>query len=184
MYKLHYAVVQEKIVIDNYVKENDDDSSDARPSFAEAMLLQPAPDSAAYKLLHPSLDEALEKNPSAKGEIAKSSQDNLATIADNTAPAPEMPVPPPFAPPSVMVGVGARHKASSTTTATTQQDTLMEPDVPTAPEVPARPPVPAPRAAKVKVIDFPLMVEETGLTIWSDMMLKGHPGCHATNWEQ
>ncbi len=58
----------------------------------------------------------------------------------------------------------------------------METDASTAPEVPARPPVPAPTAAKEKVITVPVMVEEADLTIRSDMMLKGHPGGHATNW--
>ncbi len=96
----------------------------------------------------------------------------------------EMPVPPPFVPLGAMVGVEATNKASSTVTVTTQQDTLMETDASTAPEVPARPPLPAPTAAKAKVINVPAMVEEAGLTIWLDMILKGHPCGRVTNWEQ
>ncbi len=142
------------------------------------MLPPPAPGSVAYKLLHPSLDEALEHNPSAKKDIAISSQDNLAAIAGNTPPAPEMSVPPPFAPPGAMVGVGARYKASSTATATTQQNTPMETDASTAPEVPARPPVPAPTAAKVKVINIPLLVEEADNLVRYDVKRSPWWSCH------
>ncbi len=42
------------------------------------MLPPPAPGSKAYKLPHPSLDEALDQNPSAKRKTSQSSQDNLA----------------------------------------------------------------------------------------------------------
>ncbi len=135
-------------------------------------------------MLNPSLGEALEQNTSARRKISQSSQDNLAAVTGNTAPIPEMPVPPPFIPTCVMVGVEARNKSSSTVTATTQQDTPMETDASKALEVLVRPPVPAPTATKAKVINVPVMVEEAGLTIWSDMMLKSQPGGHATNWEQ
>ncbi len=127
----------------------DDDSSVARPSFAKAMLPPPATGSEAYKLLHPSLDEVLDQNPSGKRKISQSSQDNLVAFVGNTTPTPEKPVTPPFVPPSLMVSVGAKNKASSTVIATTQQDTLMETDASTAPEVPARTSVPSPTAAKL-----------------------------------
>ncbi len=87
--------------------------------FAEAMLPSPAPGSTAYKLLHPSLNEALAQNLSTRRKISQFSKDNLAAIAGNTVPPPKMPVPPPFIPQHVMVGVGARNKSSSTVTATT-----------------------------------------------------------------
>ncbi len=60
----------------------------------------------------------------------------------------------------------------------------METDASTAPDVPVRPTMPAPTPAKPKVINISVMVEEAGLTIWSDIMLKGHRGGCATNWEQ
>ncbi len=148
------------------------------------MLPPLATGSEAYKLLHPSLNEALDQNTSAKRKISQSSKDNMVSVAGNTAPTPEMTVSPPFVPLGSMVSVGAKNKASSTVIATTQQDTLVETDASTAPEVPARTAVPAPIAAKAKVINVPVMVEEGGLTMWSDMMLKGHPGGSATNWEQ
>ncbi len=112
------------------------------------------------------MDEALEQNPSARRNISQSSQDNLAAIAGNTAPPPEMPVPPPFIPLGAMVGVEGRNKSSSTVTSTTQQDTPMETDASTAQELLVRPPVPTPTAAKTKVINVLIMVEEAGLTIW------------------
>ncbi len=121
----------------------------------------------------------MEQNESAKREIEKSSEDNFAAIAGNTAPPLKMPVPQPFA----MVSVGARNKASLNATATTHHDTPMETDTLTATEVLAKP-VPGPTVAKAKVINVPAMVEEGGLTIWSNMMLKGHPDGFATNWEQ
>ncbi len=82
-----------------------------------------------------------------------------------------------------MVGVGARNKASYTVTAPTQQDMQMETDASTAAEVQVRPAVLAPTPAKAKVINIPVIVEETGMTVWSDEMLIGHPGGHVTNWE-
>ncbi len=60
----------------------------------------------------------------------------------------------------------------------------METDATTAPEVPARTAVPLPTAAKAKMINVPVMVEEAGLTIWSDIMLNAQSGGRATNWEQ
>ncbi len=72
--------------------------------------------SVAYNLQNPSLDEALEQNTKAKREIAKSSQDNLAAYAGNTAELPDMSVPPPFTPPGHNAGEGARTKTSSTMT--------------------------------------------------------------------
>ncbi len=83
-----------------------------------------------------------------------------------------------------MVGVGARNKYSSTVIVTTQQDTPMETDASTAPEVPVRPPMLTPTAAKAKMINVPVIVEEAGFTIFVRLMLKGHTGGHATNWEQ
>ncbi len=72
--------------------------------------------SVAYILQTPTPDEAFEQNPGAKREIARSSQDNLAACAGNTAELPNMYVPPPFTPPGQKTGEGARTKTSSTLT--------------------------------------------------------------------
>ncbi len=102
-------------------------------------------------------------------------------ITGNTAPASDMSVPQPFFPLGQMVGVGARNKASSTVTS--QVESLMETDASTAPVVHPIQPVLDTTPAKPKVINFPSMVVKAGLKSWSDMMLKGHPGGHATNWD-
>ncbi len=81
-------------------------------------------------MLNPTLDEALDQNPKARWEIARSFQDNLVAVAGNTAPAPDMSVPPPFVPPGSMVGVGARSKTSSTVTRPIMEETDMETDAP------------------------------------------------------
>ncbi len=75
---------------------------------------------------NPTLEEALEQNPRAKRDIARSSQDNLAACAGNTAELPDMSVPPPFTPLCQKVGEGARNKISCTVT--TQVESPMETD--------------------------------------------------------
>ncbi len=160
----------------------DDDSSDARPSFAETLTPPPLQGTVAFNLLNPSPDEALQQNPRAKREIARSSQDNLVACAGNTAELPDMSVPPPFTPSGQKPGEGARTKASSTVKS--QEESQMETDAPTAPTVSVRPPVPLPTPAKDKVSNVPCLVDEAGMKTWSNMMLKGHPSGRATTWEQ
>ncbi len=92
----------------------DDDSSDSRPSFTEAVKLPPAPGTDAFNKVNPSLDKALAQNPRARREITRSSQDNLSAYASNTAELSEMPVPPPFTPPGQKAGEGAKIKTSLT----------------------------------------------------------------------
>ncbi len=120
----------------------DDDSLDYRPSFTDAVKPPPVPGSVAFNKAHPSLDEALAQNPKAQRLIAKSSQDNLAAVAGNTAPSADMNVPPPFLPPGAKAGVGAITKSSSTVMRT--EETAMETDATSARVVQSRPPVPPP----------------------------------------
>ncbi len=140
------------------------------------------PGTVAYNLLNPSLNEALEQNPKAKREIARSSQDNLAACAGNIAELPDMSVPPPFTPLGQKAGEGARTKASSTVTS--QEESQMETGATTASVLPRRPPVPSPRPAKAKEHNEPCLVDKAGMRKWSSDMLKGHPGGRATTWEQ
>ncbi len=143
----------------------------------EAVKLPPAPGTDAFNKVNPSLDEALAQNPRARREIARSSQDNLAACAGNTAESSDMPVPPPFTPPGHKAGEGAITKISSTVMRT--EETAIETDATKASEVQCRPPVPPPQAAKPKHKE-PCMVDEAGMMKWSNDMLKCHPGGCAT----
>ncbi len=105
----------------------------------ETLTQPPLQGSVTYNLQNPSLDEALEQNPKAKWEIARSSQDNLAVCGGNTAYLPDRFVPPPFTPLCQKAGKGDRIKTSSTVTS--QQESSMETDAPKAIEVPVRCPV-------------------------------------------
>ncbi len=74
------------------------------------------PGTVAYILQNPIAEEALEQNPRAKREIARSSHDNVAACAGNTAELPDMSVPPPFTPPGQKAGEGARTRINLTVT--------------------------------------------------------------------
>ncbi len=92
-----------------------------------------------------------------------------------------MRVPLPFTPLGHKAGEGAITKTSSMVMRT--EETAMETDAPKASEVQRRPPVPPPQPARPKDKE-PCMVDEAGLKKWSNDMLRGHPGGHATTWEQ
>ncbi len=93
-----------------------------------------------------------------------------------------MSVPPLFTPLGQKAGEGARTKTSSTVTS--QEQSLMETDSPKATEVPVRCPVPSSRLATDKERNEPCLVDEAGMKKWTTDMLKGHPGGRATTWEQ
>ncbi len=73
---------------------HDDDSSDSRPSFTDAVKPPPAPRTDTFNNVNPLLDEGLAQNPRALSKISRSSQGNLAAFAGNTAEPSDMPVPP------------------------------------------------------------------------------------------
>ncbi len=124
----------------------------------------------------------MEQNPREKREIARSSQYNLAACTGNTAELPDMYVLPPFTSIDQKVGEGARTKTSSTVTS--QGESLMETDALNATEVPVRHRLPLPRPATAKELNEPCLVDEAGMKKWTSDMLKGHPGGCATTWEQ
>ncbi len=90
-------------------------------------------------------------------------------------------VPPPFTPLGQKAGEGARTKASLTVTS--QEESLMETDAPTATGVPVRHPVSLSRPAKAKEPNKPILVDDTGMRKSSSDMLKGQPDSHAKTWE-
>ncbi len=146
----------------------------------EAVKSPPAPGTDAFNKVIPSLDEALAQNPRARREITRSSQDNLAACAGNTAEPSDMPVPPPFTPPGHKAGEGVITKTSSTVMRTTE--TAMETDSPKASKVQRRPPVPPPLQPARPKDKESCMVDEAGMKKWINDMLRGHPGGCATTW--
>ncbi len=90
-------------------------------------------------------------------------------------------MPPPFTPLGNKAGEGANAKSSSTVART---ETSMETDAVAAPEVHRRPPVPQPHPALQKEDNEPHIVDEAGMSKWSNDMLKGHLGGRASSCEQ
>ncbi len=113
----------------------DDNSSEAVASFSDVVKPAPQPGTATFNKDNPSPDEALKQTSSALREIARSSQNDLAALAGNTAPPPDMYVPPPIVPPGQLAGTGARVKTTSSTTTRTEE-TKMETDAQQALVVP------------------------------------------------
>ncbi len=110
---------------------------------------------------NPTPKEALKQKPRAKREIAISSHDNLADYTGNTAELPDMSLPPLFIPPGKKAGERARTKTSLTMT--TQGESPMETDAPSATEVMVIPPVPSPRTATAEALNKPCLVDEAGM---------------------
>ncbi len=80
--------------------------------------------------------------------------------------------------PCKKAGEGALVKSSSTVMA--HDETEMETDEKPLPAVPQKPPVPKPRPAKPKDYTLRSLVDEAGMRQWSNDMLRGHLGGHAT----
>ncbi len=159
----------------------DDESSDSRPSFMEAVNQPHAPWTDAFNKVNASLYEALAQNPRALRKIARSPKDKLAACAGNTAEPSDMPVPLPFTPLGQKASEGAKTKTSLTVMG--NEETEMETDAPHVFLVQCGPPVPLPQPATPKDKE-PCMVDEAGMKKWSNDMLKGHPAGRATTWEQ
>ncbi len=135
----------------------------------------------AFNKVNPSLDEALTQNQRTQREIARSSQDNLAACAGNTAEPSDMLVPPPFTSLCQKASKGVKIKSSSS--GMRNEEAALETDTPQASSVQHRPPVPAPQPATPKDKE-PCMVDKAGMRKWPNDMLKSHPDGQATTWEQ
>ncbi len=144
------------------------------------MVAPPLPGIDAFNKANPSPSEALAQKQKAKREIARSSQDNLKACTDVSVQLEDMFVPPPFKPQGKKESEGAIPKSSSTVVRT---ETSIETDAIAAPEV-CRPPVPQPRQPREHDSNEPNLVDEAGMSKWSNDMLKGHPGGRASTWEQ
>ncbi len=91
-----------------------------------------------------------------------------------------MVVQPPFKPPGKKEGEGAIIKCSSTVT---RNETSMETDATTA-TVPMRPPVPPTGLSPQSGSNEPTIVNEEGMSKWTNDILKGYLGGQASSFEQ